>query len=289
MSKPAVLEFGKHVEKNCLSVQQKIKSKHPLSSSYTQFKVFEPKERIISVVPFDDRVMHHAIMNVLEPVFERQFIFHTYACRKNKGTHRAVKYADECSRNSEWFLKLDVRKFFDSIDHDVLKGRLEQIIKDKDCLNLLYSVIDSYYSTVPGKGLPVGNLTSQFFAHFYLSLVDRYILEQLKAVSYIRYMDDMLLFGKSKKELVNLYTKIEEFCRCRLLLTLKEPVLGLCKGGVSFLGFSVGRDCIRLSRKTVKRKKAKLKRLNHEFENGIIDEEKYTERAKCLLASPWSG
>lgn len=94
------------------------------------FKIYDPKERIISVVPFTDRVMHHAIMNVLEPVFERQFIFHTYACRKNKGTHRAVKYAFSSAKTFKYFLKLDVRKYFDNINHTVLKNQLERIIKE---------------------------------------------------------------------------------------------------------------------------------------------------------------
>ena len=140
----------------------------PVLSKYIQFEIYDPKERMISVVPFPDRVMHHAIMNVLEPVFERQFIFHTYACRKGKGTHAAARYALKCAGHFEFFLKLDVRKYFDSIDHTVLKQLLCRIIKDARCLELLFGVIDSYKIDFEGdsvgrkKVFPSGTLPVSF-------------------------------------------------------------------------------------------------------------------------------
>lgn len=118
-SKQSVMQFSKDVNANLLKVQRNLKSKPPVLSSYTQFTIFDPKERTISVVPFIDRVMHHAIMNVLEPIFERQFIFHTYACRKKKGSHKAIKYTHLMCRKAKYFLKLDVRKYFDNINHQV--------------------------------------------------------------------------------------------------------------------------------------------------------------------------
>ena len=214
-SKPVVRNFYKNVNSNLEKVQKNLKANPPVLSSYTQFTIFDPKERVISVVPFVDRVMHHAIMNVLEPVFERQFIFHAYACRKGKGSHKAVNYAFKKARTHKYFLKLDVRKYFDNIDHLVLKKLLSKIIKDVECLNLLFALIDSYgmvvstgsttassdSTTASGKGLPIGNLTSQFFANYYLSLLDHYVLEQLKPCGYVRYMDDFLLFDDSKEKL----------------------------------------------------------------------------------------
>lgn len=119
--------------------------------------------------------MHHAIMNILEPVFERQFIYYTYACRKNKGSHKAVLYAFEKARKCKYFIKLDVRKYFDNIDHEILKSMLNHIIKDRKCLNLLFSIIDSYGWGQEGKGLQIGNLTSQFFANYYLSVLDHFV------------------------------------------------------------------------------------------------------------------
>ena len=153
-SKPAVKIFSHNVNTNLQLLHDRMVSSPPLLSSYVQFKINDPKERIISVVPFSDRVIHHAIINVLEPVFERQFIFHTYACRKGKGTHAAARYAFKCAEHSTYFLKLDVRKYFDSIDHTVLKRQLCRIIKDADCLELLFTIIDSYevsYGDFKGK------------------------------------------------------------------------------------------------------------------------------------------
>lgn len=186
MDKPAVKNFARHIDKNLLKIQKNLKSNPPVLSRYVQFKIFDPKERLISVVPFSDRVMHHAVMNILEPVFERQFIFHTYACRKGKGTHRAVQFVFAKAKKFDFFLKLDVKKYFDNIDHEVLKKMLCHIIKDRECLNLLFFIIDSYASDTffcdgiydvgeKKKGLPIGNLTSQFFANFYLSLLDHFV------------------------------------------------------------------------------------------------------------------
>lgn len=290
-SKPVVRNFYKNVNLNLEKVQKNLKSNSPVLSSYTQFTIFDPKERVISVVPFVDRVMHHAIMNVLEPVFERQFIFHAYACRKGKGSHKAVNYAFKKARTHKYFLKLDVRKYFDNIDHLVLKKLLSKIIKDVECLNLLFALIDSYgmvvstcSTTASGKGLPIGNLTSQFFANYYLSLLDHYVLEQLKPCGYVRYMDDFLLFDDSKEKLKIFLTQIENFCKNELILELKPPVLGNCKNGASFLGYLIKSDSVKLTQKSRRRKLAKLKRLNYELKMGWIDEEEYITRVCCMYA-----
>ena len=283
-SKPVVRNFYKNVNSNLEKVQKNLKANPPVLSSYTQFTIFDPKERVISVVPFVDRVMHHAIMNVLEPVFERQFIFHTYACRKGKGSHKAVNYAFKKTRTHKYFLKLDVRKYFDNIDHSVLKKLLSKIIKDVECLNLLFALIDSYGCSADGKGLPIGNLTSQFFANYYLSLLDHYVLEQLKPCGYVRYMDDFLLFDDSKEKLKIFLTQIETFCKNELILELKSPVLGNCKNGASFLGYLIKSDSVKLTQKSRRRKLTKLKRLNYELKMGWIDEEEYKTRVCCMYA-----
>ena len=245
----------------------------------TLFTIYEPKERFIGVVPFIDRVMHHAIMNVLEPVFEKQFIFHTYACRKGKGSHKAIKYAFSKAKNCKYFLKLDIKKYFDNIDHQVLKQKLCKIIKDKECLDLLYNIIDSFSTE---KGLPIGNLTSQFFANLYLSELDHFVLEQLKPCGYVRYMDDFVLFENDKDKVKMDLKLIEEFCKIRLFLNLKPFILGKCKDGFSFLGYFINSKNIRLSQNSKKRKKTKLKRINFVFINGFISETKYLEKVKCL-------
>ena len=176
--KKSVQNFSRNVNINLQIIHDRMIASPPVLSKYIQFKIYDPKERMISVVPFPDRVIHHAIMNVLEPVFERQFIFHTYACRKGKGTHAAARYAFKCAGHSEFFLKLDVRKYFDSIDHTVLKQFLCRIIKDTRCLELLFCVIDSYKINFEGD---------------------------------VRYMDDMVIFGDSIKELKRIFTKWSVF------------------------------------------------------------------------------
>ena len=280
-SKNVVKNFSKNVNKNLLIVQKNLKSKPSILSSYSQFTIYEPKERLISVVPFIDRVMHHAIMNVLEPVFEKQFIYHTYACRKGKGSHKAIKYAFSKAKNCEFFLKLDVKKYFDNIDHQILKQKLSRIIKDKECLDLLFDIIDSFSTE---KGLPIGNLTSQFFANLYLSELDHFVLEKLKPSGYCRYMDDFLLFCNSKTELLKMYSKIESFCYEKLLLNLKPFIFGKCKDGIAFLGYKITCKDVDLLQKSKKRKKQKLKSINYEFENNLISKSKYVERVKCLFS-----
>lgn len=280
-SKIVVKNFSKNVNKNLLIVQKNLKSKPAILSSYSQFTIYEPKERLISVVPFIDRVMHHAIMNVLEPVFEKQFIYHTYACRKGKGSHKAIKYAFSKAKNCEYFLKLDVKKYFENIDHNILKRKLSKIIKDKDCLDLLFDIIDSFRTE---KGLPIGNLTSQFFANLYLSELDHFVLENLKPSGYCRYMDDFILFSNSKIDLKKMLNSIESFCLNNLLLTLKPYILGKCKDGIAFLGYKITYKDVDLLQKSKKRKKQKLRFINYEFENYFISETKYIERVKCLFS-----
>ena len=283
MDKPAVKNFARHVNENLIKIQQNLKSNPPVLSRYTQFKIFDPKERVISVVSFLDRVMHHAIMNVLEPIFERQFIYHTYACRKGKGSHKAVQYVFEKAKKHKYFLKLDVKKYFDNIDHKVLKKMLCRIIKDKACLNLLFSLIDSYGEGGGQKGLPIGNLTSQFFANFYLSTLDHFVLEKLKTAAYVRYMDDILVVDNSKQKLALIFDAVQDFCEKKLFLTLKPPIFGNFYNGCNFLGFLITRKNVRLSLNCRRRKKQKLKKLNVLYENGAISEEKYCQRVKCLL------
>lgn len=287
-SKKSIRNFARNVNENLFLVQKNLKSNPPVLSKYTQFKISDPKERIISVVPFLDRVMHHAIINILEPFFERQFIFHTYACRKGKGTHAAARYALKKAKSSKYFLKLDVKKYFDSIDHAILKSFLTRIIKDGRCLSLLFSVIDSYSSFFSSenkqKGLPIGNLTSQFFANFYLSPLDHYVLEKIKPKGYVRYMDDIVVFSDSKSEVKNIFYLIKKFCREKLLLVLKIPVFGNCKSGIPFLGWRISSDGIFILQKTKCRMKSNLRKIASEFKNGKITEEKAVERSCAVFA-----
>lgn len=279
-----VILFTTKLDENLEVLRHGIANQTYSIGEYRQFKIYDPKERIISVASFKDRVIHHAIINILEPIFEKQFIFHTYACRKGKGTHAAARYVFKKARSNNFFLKLDIKKYFDSIDHTELKRQLIRIIKDKRCLILLFKIIDSYYFQ-ENKGLPIGNLTSQFFANLYLSSLDHFILEQLKSACYARYMDDMIILADSVQELKEISHSIQMYIKQKLDLTLKQEIYGKVSKGIPFLGWEITNNSITVLSKTKKRMKKKLKEIQHDFLSGKITEEKAAERNNCVFNS----
>jgi hypothetical protein len=234
-SSPAVIRFCAQVDNNLARIRRRLEA-YPLQwGNYQHFTVTDPKFRTISAVPFEDRIIRHALMNILEPLFERPLIDNSYACRKGKGTRKAVLYAFSRCKANPRFLKLDVRKYFDSVDHTVLKQQLARTLKDKRVLLVLFSIIDTY-ETKSGKGLPIGNLTSQYFANLYLSPLDHYILERLKPAGYVRYMDDMVLWDdpdRLRKCLEGIQTFLDE----KLCLSLKQLLQGKTCHGLPFLGY----------------------------------------------------
>lgn len=253
---PAAIIYGNRLDENLYNLKILLKSETYDHGTYRQFKIYDPKERLITAASFEDRIIHHATMLILEPVFEKQFICHTYACRKRKGTHKAVEYASKQAKQCEYFLKLDVRKYFDNVDHDVLKTLLCRIIKDKKCLRLLFSIIDSFGEN--NKQLPIGNLTSQFFANFYLSSMDHMVLEIYKALS--------------------------DFVVNELFLTFKQPVINKCANEIPFLGFLIRRNSISILSKNWKRKlkRAKQMAVDYSQENEFDMYNRYSSMFTCL-------
>ena len=194
------LLFRMKVDCNLEEIRRGLENETARIGAYSYFTIKDPKERIICAASFPERIIHHAVMNICEPYFERFQIFHSYACRKGKGQHAALLSAFHYAKSSPFFLKMDVRKYFDSIDHEILFNRLTRLFKDHRLLDLLSRIIDSYH-TAPGKGVPIGNLTSQYFANHYLASFDHYVKETLGVKRYIRYMDDMLFFSSSPSDL----------------------------------------------------------------------------------------
>lgn len=286
-----VMIFNQNYEQNLEKLRCSLIEGCYKHGKYRQFTIIDPKERIISAAPFADRIVHHAIINVLEPVFEKQFIFHTYACRSGKGTHAAARYAFKKAKSCKYFLKLDVRKYFDSINHSILKNFLCRIIKDSRCLALLFGVIDTYcvnqneLNVSDKKGLPIGNLTSQFFANFYLSSLDHFVLEQLKPCGYVRYMDDIVVFENSKDRLKSIFAGIQDFCLGNLKLYLKIPVFGICKNGVPFLGWNISSEKIGVLKSTRNRMKSKLNQIENDFLHGRSTLKKSLERKTAVYAA----
>jgi RNA-directed DNA polymerase len=279
-----VMEFSYFIEKELFGLQKELKNCTYTPSPYRHFKIYDPKERTISVAPFRDRVVHHAIINMIEPVFEKTFIFHSYATRKTKGTHKAIRQAQSFLQKNIWFLKMDISKYFDSIDHDILKMQIQKKIKDKKLLLLLDKIIDN--GGIDKKGLPIGNLTSQFLANVYLNDFDHHIIENSGVNGYIRYMDDFVLFDKDKTKLKNLKQFIINYLNCILFVSVKPSSICINNkaGGLSFLGARIYPSLLRIGRKNLNRVKKRVKQRKYEFEKEKISEKQYTDTLNSLTA-----
>ncbi len=215
-SMPSVAEFSLNLESELLNLQQALNDHTYRPGRYRLFTIYERKKRQIAAAPFRDRVVHHAIINVIEPSIDRRFIYDSYACRNGKGVHAAVNRYQQWSKRYPYVLKMDIEQYFPSIDRDVMKEKLRRYLKDKYMLALLDRVIDTaplatgridpcHFSgddlLTPIErttGLPIGNLTSQFFANLYLDTVDHFIKEQLHVRAYLRYVDDLVILGRDK-------------------------------------------------------------------------------------------
>ena len=264
-----VLIFTKDKEDNLETVRNDILGLSYEPSEYRYFKVYEPKERQIMALPFYDRVVQHAINNVLEPIFNQRFIFHSYACRKTKSMHAASDTLQEWLYEWQKFhqdqplyaIKADIHHYFQSINHDVLKAEIRKVIKDAGALVLIDRIIDHNGQMPDGIGIPVGNLTSQLFANIYLNKLDQYIKHTLGAKYYMRYMDDFILLSPDKEQLRHWLEDIERFLRDELKLELNPKTTILAaKNGIDFVGYKhrathrkVRPDSVKRIKKTIKK------------------------------------
>ncbi len=275
------------LERNLFSLRDELVQAEYQPGTYRYFKVYEPKERTISVAPFRDRVVHHAIVNVLEPIYEKCFIYDSYATRKGKGTHRAVSRAQSFMRSAGYYLKFDIDKYFDNICHDRLLAIIQRKVKGRKLIELLSRIIvnsDISRRLVSGRGLPIGNLTSQFFANVYLDSFDHYIKERLRIRQYIRYMDDCVIFHNDKRQLLEILRMSEHYLTNSLGLTLKHKAtfLNTRSNGLPFLGYRIFPSLIRLKQDNIRRLKRKLRLREKEFLHGIISEETYAMSLSSL-------
>ncbi len=262
-----VAEFSLRFSDNIFLLHQELKNKAYRHGGYQAFKINDPKPRQIHKAGVRDRLVHHAIYRILYPYFDRKFIFDSYSCRVGKGTHRAINrfrdFGRIVSKNNTrtcWILKCDIRKFFASINHGVLKNILEKYIRDEDVLWLLAQVIDSFDSTENGsgfrvpltslrtgkpgmiekRGLPLGNLTSQLLVNIYMNELDQFAKRELKTKYYLRYADDFAVFHPDRKYLEYLIPKISEFLGSKLKLALHpdKVFIKALNAGVDFLGWT---------------------------------------------------
>lgn len=244
--KDDVQEFQMRLMDNILKLHEDLREGRYRHSSYTAFKIADPKPRDIHKASVRDRLLHHAIYRKLYPFFDRTWIADSYSCRNDKGTHRAMnrfrKFALKVSKNNTktcWVLKCDVRKFFASIDQDVLIKILVRYIPDNRIISLIKEIIGSFQSTGLGIGLPLGNLTSQLLVNVYMNEFDQHAKHHLKCRNYIRYADDFVILSKDKKWLESLLPRIEEFLNNKLHLSLHpdKVYIKTFASGVDFLGW----------------------------------------------------
>ncbi len=285
--KPRPAEFFFHLEQEIGKMKEEITSGAYRPLPHRSFEVFHPKHRVIRASDFRDRVVHHAICNYLEPVLDRGMIFHTYACRTGKGTHAAVKRANVFSRRYPFFLKCDVRKYFDSIDHEVLKAILARRVKDERLSELLAVIIDQpVEGLAPGKGLPIGNLTSQVFANVYLGELDHLVKERLRFKGYLRYMDDLLFFADEKGELHLILEESSRFLREKLYLTLKEKatILAPVTEGIAFVAFRIFPGLVRVDTRTLSRMRRAIRAREKAFCAGEIEEDALSRSVGSMMA-----
>lgn len=282
-ARPEVAEFRRGLDRRLHALREELLTGEVTVGNYRYFSVFEPKERLICAAAFRERVLHHAVMNVCHGWFERFQVFDSYATRPGKGQYAALDRARGFTRCYPWFCKLDVRKFFDSVPHERLLALLERRFKDRVLLRVFRRVVESYAAT-PGRGLPIGNLTSQYFANFYLAHADHHLQERLGVPAYVRYMDDMLLFHDSREELTRLVRRFSSYIDVELDLRLKPAVLNATRFGVPFLGYVLFPGEARLNRGSKKRFTRKLKEYALLLEGGEWTEGEYARHVEPLVA-----
>jgi len=280
--KQEVIEYGKDIAENLLTIQKEINDGIVDVGNYHYFKIYDPKERKICAASFKERVLHHALMNVCDEFFDKFQIFHSYATRKNKGTHKAIENAGKYTKSNMFFLKMDVRKYFDSIDQEVLLELLKVKFKEEKLLKIFEQIIKSY-STNKDKGVPIGNLTSQYFANFYLAFLDHYLKEELQIKYYIRYMDDMVVWSNSKDELKRVSALIKNFLINKLRLELKPLVLNRTSLGVSFLGYKIFPNFMKLNNRSKRRFISKVNSYWSKIEDKQWTQEDYQRHMLPLL------
>ena len=289
-----VLRFSANLEENLLDLQRELQTKTYQIGEYHKFIISEPKKRLIMALQFRDRVVQWAVCRQLNPIFDRQYIADSYACRKGKGTHAALDRLGYWLRQThrkpgEWYcLKMDITKYFYRVDHETLIQILRRKIKDKDLLWLLEGIVncdgeafglplDADIAQNPREerleecGMPIGNLTSQMFANLYLNELDQFVKNELREHFYIRYMDDMLILGNDKKQLREDLRRIEEFLATHLKLKLNgKTSIRPVRCGIEFVGFRNWPTHRKLRKSSAKKMKRGLKHIQKAYAEGKI-------------------
>jgi retron-type reverse transcriptase len=303
--KDSTARFDRSLAANLVQLRDELLAGEYRPGPYHTFEIYEPAHRLISAAPYRDRVVHHALCSVIEPLFERSFIYDSYANRLGKGTHRALDRCTQYARRYSYVLRGDVRLFFPSIDHQILLARLARKIRDTRVLALARRILDSsnpqpaanFY--FPGddlfapferrRGLPIGNLTSQFWANVYLDPLDHLFKDDLGA-PYLRYVDDFLIFAPDKKTLACWREQAGDgLAQLRLLLHQRKSVIQPVREGIPFLGFRVFPTHRRLLAGSVKRARRRFCRLQEAWEQGAVGVKEVKNSVRAWIAHAAHG
>ena len=285
--KKDVQKFEYNLEQNVFRLNRDLKSKKYKHSRYLSFYICDPKVRHIHKATVKDRVLHHAVSQILAPIFEPTFIPNSFSCRIGKGNHKGTfaleKALRKISKNNLWscfVLKCDIRKFFENIDHEILLKIISKKIKDEDAMWLVKEIIKSF-----NPGLPIGNLTSQLLANVYLNELDQFAKKELKIKKYFRYTDDFVIASEDKSYLENLIPKIQSYLLNELKLELHPNKINIKKfhQGVDFLGYVILPHYRLLRTKTKKRIFKKLKKRISEYKNGLINQQTLEQSLQSYL------
>ena len=281
--KREVIAYRRHWQENLTNLSQLLSRGEIPRVKYHYFKIYDPKERQICATSLHHRVLQHALMNICHQDFERFQTNDSFASRLGRGTYAALSRAISHQRRYRYCLKLDIRKYFDTICHDILIQQLHRMYKDAKLLNIFQHIIDSYAVTA-GRGLPIGNLTSQYFANHYLGVADHYVREVLHVRAYVRYMDDMLLWDDDPSRLLRIGKAFRDFIEDRLGLEMKifslHPTTQMC----TFLGYSISKYTTSLSRHSLKRFQRHLKSMYWKYDECMMTQEDMCRHLQPVLA-----
>ena len=280
-SKDYVKEFEEDFAYNLKILHSELENQTYKPMPLKSFILRDPKTRKISKSIFKDRIVHHAIINIIEPIFDKRFIYDSYANRKGKGTISAINRFTQFQRkvtnnfsNESFCLKCDIKHYFQEVDRELLLELIKKKINCTETIELIEKILNNFEGN---KGMPLGNLTSQFFANIYLNELDQFVKHKLRAKYYIRYVDDFILLHESKGQLQEWKKEIEKFLRMKLKLQLhpdKSKIISLSKG-VDFVGFKIFYYFKIIRRRNFRSFKVKLRKLKQDYKEGIITKEKF--------------
>jgi RNA-directed DNA polymerase len=286
-------------ELECVNLAEELENSSYRPGAYRYFKIYEPKERIVAAAPFRDRVVHHALVRVLEPLFEPRFLEDSFACRKGKGTHAGMRRALHFARRHPYALKCDLRRYFPSIDHGILTGEIARVVADARVMDLIGKILASHRDGVRRvygnelfdftdhpRGLPIGNLTSQFFANIHLDRFDHFVKQELRVPGYVRYVDDFLLFGPDRATLHRWGRQCRDYLTARRM-EIHPDKYRLCHTaeGVDFCGFVVRADGrVKLRTRGVRRFRRRFLKLKHEWKAGRAEAADLRDAVRAWVA-----